>query len=82
MRSHTGFLFGGGLRVYFATPIFWNLHYLMHIFAYESILYTDDQCLILCTKRHSKNRNIMGYNIRPKINAYSKMFISIQLPKF
>ncbi len=30
MRFHTGFLFGGvgvGLRVYFATPIFWNLHY-------------------------------------------------------
>ncbi len=31
MRFHTVFLFGGvggvGLRVYFATPIFWNLHY-------------------------------------------------------
>ncbi len=27
MRFHTGFLFGVGLRVYFATPIFWNLHY-------------------------------------------------------
>ncbi len=28
MRFHTGFLFGGGegLRVYFATLIFWNLH--------------------------------------------------------
>ncbi len=29
----------------------------------------------------SYDRNIMGYNIRLKINA-SKMFISIQLPKF
>ncbi len=28
MRFHIGFLFGGvGLRVYFATPIFWKLHY-------------------------------------------------------
>ncbi len=27
MQFHTGFLFGVGLRVYFATPIFLNLHY-------------------------------------------------------
>ncbi len=25
--SYRIFVWGGGLRVYFATPIFWNLHY-------------------------------------------------------
>ncbi len=39
MRFHTGFLFGGGLRVYFATLIFWNLHYFdAHLCIYFTLM--------------------------------------------
>ncbi len=39
MRFHTGFLFGVGLRVYFATTILLNLHY-----------FDAHLCSVLCTK--------------------------------
>ncbi len=69
MRLHTDFCLGWGSECTSPHPFFGTYTTLMHIFAYESILHTDDQCSVLCTKWLSYDRNIMGYNIRLKINA-------------
>ncbi len=56
MRFQTGFLFGGEkLRVYFATPIFWNLHYFDAHLCIRALYFT----LMISVRSYALNGSVM-----------------------